>query len=51
MDDLLVSTLVVDGNGVQEVLVQVVDEFQNVGVHRTRHADVVDEGKVDLQNH
>jgi hypothetical protein len=41
--DLLVTALVVDRNGMQEVLVQVVDEFKDVGVHRTRHADVIDE--------
>jgi hypothetical protein len=47
---LLVTTLVVDGDGVQEVLVQVVHEFEDVGVHRTRYANVVDKRKVDLRN-
>jgi hypothetical protein len=49
-EGLLVTTLVVDGDGMQEVLVQVVDEFKDVGVHRTGYADVVDERKVDLRD-
>jgi hypothetical protein len=46
--DSLVTTLVVDGHRVQEVFVKVVDELENVALHVSRHANIVDERQVNL---
>lgn len=43
----IVSPILVDGTWVKEMLVQVVDEFQHIALHRPGNSDIVDEAVED----
>lgn len=39
----VVSPVLVDGTGIEEVLMQMVDKFQHIALHRPGNSDIVDE--------
>lgn len=38
----IIAALLVNGTGVEEMLVQMVDEFEHVALHGARHGDIID---------